>query len=79
MLNLIWPLKATKPSQATLYFPGEVVKNNPRMLTKGQAAVVELRPKRPMCVETYEDYRALGRIAVRSSGETVAIGVVLSL
>lgn len=58
---------------------GEVTKARPRALTKGQTAVVEISVTRPMCVELYTDYRALGRIALRDGGHTIAVGIIVSL
>lgn len=58
---------------------GEVVKRNPRCLVKGQTAIVQVTPARAMCLEEYADYRALGRVALRDGGRTVAVGVVSSI
>ncbi|KAK9830139.1 hypothetical protein WJX72_009959 [[Myrmecia] bisecta] len=55
---------------------GEVTKSKPRALLKGQTALVEITPARSMCLEEYSDYRALGRIALRDGGRTVAVGIV---
>lgn len=58
---------------------GEVAKARPRALGKGQTAVVEVSLARPMCCECYSDYRALGRIALRDGGHTIAVGIIMSL
>lgn len=55
---------------------GEVQRARPRCLLKGQSAVVEVTPARPLCLECYSDYRALGRVALRDGGRTIAVGVV---
>lgn len=55
---------------------GEVVRRRPRCLLKGQSAVVEITPARPLCLEEYADYRALGRVALRDAGRTLAVGIV---
>jgi elongation factor 1 alpha-like protein len=55
---------------------GEVTKSSPRCLLKGQTAVVEITPARSMCLECYTDYRALGRVALRMGGRTIAVGIV---
>lgn len=31
---------------------------------------------RPLCLEDYSDLRALGRVALRDGGRTVAVGIV---
>lgn len=45
----------------------------------GALASVELRTLRPICLERYEDSRALGRFVLRQKGETVAVGMVLEV
>ena len=58
---------------------GEVTKARPRAIVKGQTALVEISLARPVCVEQYTDYRALGRIALRDGGHTIAVGIVVLL
>ena len=58
---------------------GEVVRAKPRCLLKGQTAVIEITPARPICLEEYSDYRALGRVALREGGRTLAVGIVTSV
>lgn len=55
---------------------GEVQRAKPRCLLKGQSAVVEVTPARPLCLEEYAEYRPLGRVALRDGGRTIAVGVV---
>ncbi|CAO3627181.1 unnamed protein product [Mucor hiemalis] len=56
---------------------GEVVKKNPRCLTKGMTAKVQVKlSQRPIPLETFKDNKQLGRIMLRKDGETVAAGVV---
>ncbi|KAL3137939.1 hypothetical protein ABBQ38_005186 [Trebouxia sp. C0009 RCD-2024] len=54
----------------------EVSKAKPRCLLQGQSAIVEVTLSRAVCLELYKDYRALGRIALRDSGRTIAVGTV---
>ena len=56
-----------------------VSKNKPRCLLKGQSAMVEISLSRTICLETYKNSRALGRIALRDSGRTIAVGTVTEL
>ena len=58
---------------------GAVVKARPRVLTKGQTALVEVTVSRALCLELYTDFRALGRIALRDAGQTLAVGIVTAL
>lgn len=55
---------------------GEVVKNKPKCLTKNSSAVIELEFERPVCVELYKDNKELGRFMLRSSGHTIAAGLI---
>ncbi|GIL62839.1 hypothetical protein Vafri_17011 [Volvox africanus] len=58
---------------------GDVVKSRPRCLTKGQTALVEVTAARGLVLEEYADYRALGRVALREGGRTLAVGIVTRL
>ena len=57
----------------------EVSKARPRCLLKGQSAMVELTLSRSMCLEPYQDYRALGRIALRDGGRTIAVRTITTI
>ena len=39
----------------------------------------QVTPERPVCLERYSDLRALGRVALRDGGRTVAVGVVTAV
>jgi elongation factor 1-alpha len=55
---------------------GKVLEQNPQSVKSGDAAIVEMKPGKPMCVETFSDYAPLGRFAVRDMRQTVAVGVI---
>jgi elongation factor 1-alpha len=55
---------------------GKKLEDNPKFVKSGQAAIVELAPTKPMCVEAYSEYPPLGRFAVRDMRKTVAVGVI---
>ncbi|CAN6805730.1 unnamed protein product [Brassica oleracea] len=55
---------------------GEPTKKSPRCLTAKQSAMLEVSLHYPVCVETFSESRALGRVFLRSSGRTVAMGKV---
>ncbi|CAN8256706.1 unnamed protein product [Cochlearia groenlandica] len=55
---------------------GEPTKKSPRCLTAKQSAMIEVSLQYPVCVETFSESRALGRVFLRSSGRTVAMGKV---
>lgn len=50
-----------------------------RCLVKGQTAVIEVTAARSLVLEEYSDFKALGRVALREGGRTVAVGVVTQL
>jgi translation elongation factor EF-1alpha len=55
---------------------GSVLKRNPRVLTKGSTAMVELTLDRAICLEAYTDSREFGRVLLRKESETIAAGVI---
>lgn len=55
---------------------GEVLETDPKFIKSGQAAICELVPSKPMCVEAFSKYAPLGRFAVRDMRKTVAVGVI---
>ncbi|KZV38853.1 hypothetical protein F511_27068 [Dorcoceras hygrometricum] len=55
---------------------GKATKKLPRCLLAKQNAVVEVVVQESICVEEYSKCRALGRVSLRMSGRTIALGVV---
>ncbi|GFU14276.1 elongation factor 1-alpha [Nephila pilipes] len=55
---------------------GKKIEDNPKFIKSGDAAIVDLVPSKPMCVETFTDFPPLGRFAVRDMRQTVAVGVI---
>jgi elongation factor 1-alpha len=55
---------------------GKELEKLPKNLKSGDAAMINLIPSKPMCVETFADYPPLGRFAVRDMRQTVAVGVI---
>ncbi|KAG0447818.1 hypothetical protein HPP92_028135 [Vanilla planifolia] len=47
-----------------------------RLLVSRQSAIIEVSLDRPVCVEEFSGCRALGRVVLRASGVTVAVGIV---
>jgi len=58
---------------------GKKLEDNPKMVKSGDAAMVDLLPSKPMCVEAFSAYPPLGRFAVRDMKQTVAVGVIKSV
>ena len=56
-----------------------VIKNNPRMLSKNVSAIIEVRLKRSICCESFKDSKDFGRFLLRCKGESVAAGIVLEI
>jgi elongation factor 1-alpha len=55
---------------------GKELEKLPKNIKSGDAAMINLIPSKPMCVETFADYPPLGRFAVRDMRQTVAVGVI---
>jgi len=55
---------------------GKKTGDNPKIIKNGDAAIVNMIPTKPMCVESYKSFPPLGRFAVRDMRQTVAVGVV---
>jgi elongation factor 1-alpha len=58
---------------------GQTIQQNPDFIKTGDIAVVKIKPTRPIVVEKFSDFPALGRFAIRDMGQTVAAGVVLDV
>ncbi|CAO2194148.1 unnamed protein product [Urochloa humidicola] len=57
----------------------DVLEANPKVLTIGDSAIVEMEPTQPVVVEAYEEYPPLARFVIRDSRRTVAFGAILSV
>lgn len=56
---------------------GNTLEDHPESIEANQSALVRMVPTRPMCVETYEEFPALGHLIVQDDmGETVAVGII---
>jgi len=58
---------------------GKKIEDNPAKIKSGDAAIVQMIPSKPMCVEPFQAYAPLGRFAVRDMRQTVAVGVIKSV
>lgn len=69
---------------------GSVIKRNPRVLSKGMSAEVQITLRggtlsapsataRPIPLEPFSINKDMGRVLVRHGGETIAAGIVLSI
>ncbi|KAK6123137.1 hypothetical protein DH2020_043133 [Rehmannia glutinosa] len=57
---------------------GKPSKKSPRCLLAKQNAMVEVVLQGPVCVEEYSKCKSLGRVFLRASGRTVALGILSS-
>jgi elongation factor 1-alpha len=58
---------------------GSIQEENPDFLKSGNAALVEIRPTKPMVVELFKEIPQMGRFAIRDMGQTVAVGVCVAI
>jgi len=58
---------------------GSVIEEKPSFIKQGDSAVVRFKPIRPVVVEKYSEFPALGRFAIRDMGRTIAAGVVIDV
>jgi elongation factor 1-alpha len=58
---------------------GATTEENPKFLKTGDAAIVKIKPVRPLAIETFKDFPEIGRFALRDMGTTIAAGVVLNI
>ncbi|GAA97923.1 hypothetical protein E5Q_04603 [Mixia osmundae IAM 14324] len=58
---------------------GKSIESSPKFVKSGDAALVNMVPSKPLCVEPFSAYPPLGRFAVRDMRQTVAVGVIKSV
>lgn len=55
----------------------ELEKKNPRLLPRNVSAIVEIKTEQAISVESFNKNKQLGRLALRSNGETIAAGIII--
>lgn len=58
---------------------GGVLEENPDFLKAGDAAILKVKPTRPLVVENVKKIPQLGRFAIRDMGQTIAAGMVIDV
>ena len=58
---------------------GATVQEKPDMLKNGEAAIVKIKPTKPLVIEKQSDIPQLSRFAIRDAGQTVAVGVCMDV
>ena len=58
---------------------GETIEENPDMLKNGDAAIVKVKPTKPLVLEKNSEIPQMSRFAIRDAGTTVAAGMCIDL
>ena len=58
---------------------GETLQEKPDMLKNGDAAIIKVKPTKPMVIETQKNIPHMARFAIRDAGSTVAAGMCIDL
>ncbi|MBL7117485.1 MAG: translation elongation factor EF-1 subunit alpha [Candidatus Syntrophoarchaeum sp.] len=58
---------------------GATIEENPNFIKAGDAAIIKVKPTRPLVIERVKEIPHLGRFAVRDMGQTVAAGMVMDI
>ncbi len=58
---------------------GGTTEEKPKFLKTGDAAIVRIKPVRPLAIETFKEFPEIGRFALRDMGTTIAAGIVKSI
>jgi elongation factor 1-alpha len=58
---------------------GAATEDKPKFLKTGDAAIVRIKPVRPLAIETFKEFPEIGRFALRDMGTTIAAGVVKAI
>lgn len=58
---------------------GGVLKENPDYIKQGEAAIVKIKPTKPMVIERNKDFPQLSRFAIRDMGMTVGAGMCIDV
>jgi len=56
---------------------GETIQENPDMLKNGDAAIVQIKPTKPLVIEKNKDIPQMSRFAIRDAGQSVAAGMFI--
>ena len=58
---------------------GETIKEKPDFIKNGDAAIIKVKPSKPLVIEKQKDIPHMARFAVRDAGSTVAAGMCIDL
>ncbi|ELV12057.1 Elongation factor 1-alpha 1 [Tupaia chinensis] len=68
--------KFAEPKEKIDHHSDKKLEDGSIFFKSGDAAIVDMVPGKPMCVESFSDYAPLGCFAVRDMRQTVAVGVI---
>lgn len=58
---------------------GNIIKENPRCITRDQSAILRIKTSKSVCVEPTSVSPTLSRVTLRSGGKTIALGAVTAI
>lgn len=58
---------------------GETKDEDPDYVQQGEAAIVKLKPQRPLSIESNDDFPQMARFAIRDMGQTVGAGMAIDV
>lgn len=58
---------------------GQTKEENPTFIKSGDAAIVQVKPTKPMVIENVKELPQLGRFAIRDMGSTIAAGMCIGI
>jgi elongation factor 1-alpha len=58
---------------------GQTKEENPTFIKPGDAAIVQVKPTKPMVIENVKELPQLGRFAIRDMGSTIAAGMCIAI
>jgi elongation factor 1-alpha len=58
---------------------GQVKQANPDFIKTGDAAIIQVRPTKPLVIEKVKEIPQLGRFAIRDMGQTIAAGMCIDI
>jgi elongation factor 1-alpha len=58
---------------------GQTKEENPTFIKTGDAAIVQVKPTKPMVIENVKELPQLGRFAIRDMGSTIAAGMCIAI
>ncbi|MEM2124320.1 MAG: translation elongation factor EF-1 subunit alpha [Methanolinea sp.] len=58
---------------------GQTKEENPSFIKTGDAAIVQIKPTKPMVIENVKEIPQLGRFAIRDMGSTIAAGMCIGI